>query len=608
MRQLFLLIIAVLGMAGPAAFAQQPVGNFDEALAAQYFQQGDWDKAALLYKKLLDASPSNNYYYDNWSTSLINLKRYDELAKEIKKLQRKRPNAINLAIDLGYALNEAGKADEAKKEWDNVVNALGPNEVLLDGAAAAFIRRGQPGYAIAAYRRGAAALGDPTAYSAEIIGIYAEAGNNSAMVEEFLAAVDNSPFASEGLRDLMQDAVQKDEVYDLLRKGLLRRIQQRPDQDQYSELLSWLFMQRKDFASAYAQMKALDKRRKEGGKQLVYLARVVSDAGDYALAETILNDVILLGNAAPYYYEANRQLLDLRYAKVTQSGKYTQADVDLLASEYEAYLAKNSLGNTASSDVALKLADIYAQYAGKPQTAIDLLKNLLLSRPPKPVEARAKLALGDYSLLTNDLWEATLYYGQVEKMYKDDILGSEAKFRNARLSFYRGEFEWAKAQLNVLKGSTTELIANDALQLATLIQDNLGLDSTEEPMRLYAEASFLIQQNLHSQARLKLDSIGGIYPSHSLSDEILMARGAMAFKERRYAEADSFYSAVVAKFGTDILGDDALFRSAELHDRYLDDPEGAKVRYEKLILNYPGSVYGVKARARFRSLRGDGGS
>jgi TolA-binding protein len=190
-------------------------------------------------------------------------------------------------------------------------------------------------------------------------------------------------------------------------------------------------------------------------------------------------------------------------------------------------------------------------------------------------------------------------------MFENAPLGHEAKFRNAKLSFYRGDFAWAEAQLNVLKSSTSELIANDAMQLALLIQENIGVDSNLKPLHLYAEADFLAFKGLYAAADQKLDSITREYPNHSLADEVLMLKASMAFKKKDYTQALAFYTKVYTDYSTDILADDALFKAAELEEQYLNAPDKAKELYEKLMLNYQGSVYVVEARNRFRKLRGD---
>ena len=189
-------------------------------------------------------------------------------------------------------------------------------------------------------------------------------------------------------------------------------------------------------------------------------------------------------------------------------------------------------------------------------------------------------------------------------MFEGDPLAHEAKFRNAKLAFYNGEFEWATAQLDVLKGSTSELIANDALQLSLLIQENT-VDSNDAPLRLYASAELMIFRNDFDNASKKLDSITSQYPGHSLEDDMWMLRAQMALKKRDYNGAFEFYEKVYTKYADDALADDALFKAAQLQEKFLNNPAKAKELYEKLITDYKGSVYGVEARNRFRILRGD---
>ena len=190
-------------------------------------------------------------------------------------------------------------------------------------------------------------------------------------------------------------------------------------------------------------------------------------------------------------------------------------------------------------------------------------------------------------------------------MFKDAPLGHEAKFRNAKLSFYRGDFEWAQAQLEVLKGSTSELIANDALQLSLEIQDNLGTDSTSVPLTLFAEADFLIFQNHLKEAEEKLDTINKQFPSNTLDDYILMERAEIALKKHDYPAALAQYEKVYTNYKDGIFADDALYKAAQVEENNVVDVEKAKALYEKLLVEYKGSVYAVEARTRFRILRGD---
>ena len=91
-----------------------------------------------------------------------------------------------------------------------------------------------------------------------------------------------------------------------------------------------------------------------------------------------------------------------------------------------------------------------------------------------------------------------MYYSQVEKDFKHEVIGQEAKFKKIKIDYYTGKFNWAQAQLNILKQSTSKLIANNAMELSLLISDNLNLDTTQLTLQIYANAELLIFQNKYN--------------------------------------------------------------------------------------------------------------
>ena len=173
------------------------------------------------------------------------------------------------------------------------------------------------------------------------------------------------------------------------------------------------------------------------------------------------------------------------------------------------------------------------------------------------------------------------------------------------MAFYTGDFKWAQAQLDVLKGSTSKLISNDAMALSILISDNVGWDSIEAPLLMYARADLLSFQNKDAQALQTLDSIGKLYPGHKLADEVLYKRYQIAMKQNKFQEAATYLEGIVNGYADDILGDDALFYLAELYELKLSDKNKAQELYKDVLTKYPGSLFTVEARRRYRLLRGD---
>ena len=305
------------------------------------------------------------------------------------------------------------------------------------------------------------------------------------------------------------------------------------------------------------------------------------------------------------YSIARSASLNARMRKIKETNTYTQQDIDTLVAQYTAYLDETGKnGNTITT--LRELAQLKAFYQNDLPSAIALLESVVeMPNLNQSAKARVKLDLGDYFLMKNEVWEATLLYSQVDKALKDDVLGEEARFRNAKLSYYIGDFEWAQSQLDVLKASTSELISNDAIDLSVFITDNYGLDTTTVPMEMFARAGLLLLQNQTLAATRTLDSINAALPNHVLDDDILFKRGQIALKKQDFKTAATYFETVAEKYKTEILADNAVFALAELYELNLNDKDKARALYQSIITDFAGSLIIVEARKRFRKLRGD---
>jgi len=242
-----------------------------------------------------------------------------------------------------------------------------------------------------------------------------------------------------------------------------------------------------------------------------------------------------------------------------------------------------------------------AYHLDQSSEAIELLLHAIELTQNKSQQSNLKLKLADIYLYNDEVWEATLLYSQVDKAMKEEPLGHEARFRNAQLRYFIGEFAWAETQLNVLKAATSKLIANDAMSLALIISDNLEYDDTGNELRRVARADYKIYQHKDDQALLILDSICA--NGNEISQPHALCRIAeIKEKRKEYALADSLYLQVVNGFPDSYMADDALMRAALLEDLQLKDKESAKKHYEQLIDQYPTSLYTAQAKKNFRKL------
>lgn len=249
---------------------------------------------------------------------------------------------------------------------------------------------------------------------------------------------------------------------------------------------------------------------------------------------------------------------------------------------------------------------LYGFYLDKKDPALVYLEEAVKTARTNPdLIAKCKLDMGDIYLLKNEPWESTLLYSQVEKEAKDQPIGYEAKLRNAKLSYYKGEFELAQSHLDILKMATSREIANDAMELSLLIQDNLALDTVGEAMKEYAAIEMLLFQNKNDEALQRLDQMKENYPKHSLIDEVLWLQAKIYIRQDKNEKAVEQLEKIVNNYSYDILSDDAHFVIAKLLEEKLNQKEKAMEMYQTHLAKYPGSIYAVEARKRFRALRGD---
>jgi len=581
----------------------------DQQLAAHYFQEAEYDKAAMYYEKLYNKKPSS-FYYGYLLKCLIEIKEYKEAEKLIKKHMKTEPGNAKFYIDLGDLYKVTGDETKSKKEFENAIKELTGDYQQAITIGYAFREKSEFDYALRAYEqaeKSAKGFYDLSQQKGEVLGLK---GDIRGMLEQYLAKLDKQPKEIATVQSLLATSVNFEEPnnarMEMLRTEILKRVQKNPDNDVYNEMLIWFYQSKGDYNSAFVQVKAFDKRNKDDGRTMYNFGRSCRDNDHFDIAIKAFEYLILeKGKDNPYYLDSKIELVDVLSKKVVNRGIYEQADLISLEKNYVETLAELKK-STSTINLMRGLAKLRAFYLHNAEGAEEILLEVVNMPGISPVvQAEAKLELADVLLIQGETWEASLYYYQVDLAFKQDVLGQEAKFKNAKISFYTGDFKWAQAQLDVLKTSTSKYIANDAMQLSLLITDNLGIDSVVEALKLYAEADLLVFQNRYDDALLKLDTLNGRHPWHSLKDEAQYVRYKINMKRQLYDKAAEDLQVILDNYATDILADDALFNMAELQHYYFKNTDKASELYKQLMFDFPGSSYVVDARKRFRQLRGE---
>ena len=587
--------------------AIQEKNRQNQRLGIQYYQTRDFEKALEIFSSLYPKDPSHvNYTY--YLYALLELREYKEAEKLTKKQVKAHPGQLQYQVDVGYIYIRSSETEKGNKVFNNVINDLPANINVIKQVANTFYSRSQTEYAIKAYKRGKELMKGEYTFDIELANMYERNGNYTEMVETFLDHLEEYPEARENVQNRLQTAMTRDidnALPDILRESLLVRYQKDPDEVYLNELLLWLSIQQKDFSFAFVQARSLDRRFSEDGYRVYEVAEMALSNNDFAAALESYQYILDKGVESPMYLSGLIGFLETRYQQISNNIRIEEKEMMELENSYNEALEEFGI-HQRTIQLLRDLAHIQAFHLNKETEAINnLLMAIEVPGPENIPRAQCKLELADIYLFQGEVWEATLLYSQVEKTYKNEPIGHMAKLKNARLTYYIGEFAWAKAQLDVLKSATSKLIANDALELSLLIADNTEADSSYAGLFLYSQAELLIYQNRYDEAFIKLDAITILEAWHPLLDEVLFKKSEIRIKQGRYEEADTLLMNLCTRYPDDILGDDALYTRARLHEEIFKDEQMAMNLYQQLLTNYPGSIYTIDTRKRFRYLRGD---
>lgn len=604
--QTLVFFLLLLVFAPSICFGQQlKLDTNTLQLANQYYRSQDYEKAAVLYQEIYNTSGSE-HYFNLFLDCLVELNQYQEAEDAIKKQLKRRNNDAMLYVQWGYLLKQQNLLDKADDKFDEAFKYLPNNKGDYIRLANAFLSRREYEYAQLVYQVGRNKLANES-FHYELARVYLYQRDYEHMFQEYLDLLKKEESNLGRVQSSMLTAFRMDvdnSLRDEFRTSLLRRIQQDPGVVAYNHLLIWLFIQEKRFSQALRQSIALDKRIGEGDAQIANLARIA--AGNDGVDEAIraYDYLIEKSPAGEFYTEAYQGKMQMIYHQFVNQPKQYRNSESIQAQFEKTFQVVGFRVETTS--LVIDYAHFLAFYQSEIEKASTLLKDqMALGKINGLQRDQLKNELADIQVLKDDLWEAILLYSQIIDANKNNQLGDEVKLKKARLGYYMGNLSWAQAQLDVLKASTSKLIANDALELSIFISNNTALDTTTIPMQLFAKADLYTFRNQDSLAWITLDSIETNYRYNSLLDDVYYRKANTLIKQGDFVQAAGFLEKIKTNFAYDLLGDDALFLLAELYEQKLNRIDDAADLYKLMLTQYPGSIYVAEARERYRRLRGD---
>ena len=569
-----------------------------EQEALNYFNNGEFEKALISYQKLYDANKSNSNYLLKIIEIHQQLEQYN-LAEELLLFQINRTSNPEFLVELGYNFQLKKEQEKANENYNQAVFKIDENPIYGFNVARRFEKHALIDYAATVYER-AMELRPETNFNIQLARIYGEQGKIEKMFMSYSDFIEKNPAYVLQSKRIFSEFISEngeDENNKLLRKVLLTKIQNQPN-ILWNQLLSWLFIQQRDYNKAFAQEKAIYKRQQETIIGITDLAAITTNEGRSEIAKEILTFIINNAFDLETVLKAHKDLIEL------ETNYALKKDYKIIDQKYKVLLEEFGM-IPQTIDFQISYANFQASYLDKADAAIVFLKESLKINASKFLQAKVKLKLGDILVFQEKFNEALIYFSQIQTSLKNSPISQEARFRVAKTSYYKGDFKWAESQLKILKSSTSQLIANDALDLKLLISDNKYEDSLQTALKLYAKADLLAFQNKTENAILLLDKILIEHKTESIIDQALYKQAQLFESKQLYEKAEANYLNMIANYREEILADDAYYALAELYLNHLNQPEKAKNLYEQIIFNHEDSIYFVEARKKYRALRGD---
>ncbi|TDQ28541.1 tetratricopeptide repeat protein [Tenacibaculum caenipelagi] len=564
-------------------------------IAENYFRNNEYEKAIQLYKELYNQSPYNTNYLKRLITCYQETEQFTTAENLLTQKLKEKPNLTYLHVILGYNFERQEKIDNANYHYQIAIKSIDKKTNYGSLIAGLFKNYNKLDFAIEVYQK--VMLNNPKAnYGFQLAQIYGEKGDFEQMFESYISLVDKNDNYLNNVKRYTGKYINDDSENEnniLFKKALLRKSISNP-KDIWNDLLAWLFITQKQYSKAFIQNKALLARNPDNLGKINELGEIALENKDYETAKKCFDIIIEKTNYPQDKFRAINN--NLKIAIATK-----QPNID----ERFNTIFKEYGINSKTLFTQIAYANYLTFTKNNPQKASLILKNALTFANSKFIKASIKLKLGDVLVYMGKFNTALIYFSQVQTQFKNHYLGQEARFKVAQTSYFKNDFKWAKAQLKILKGSATQLIANDAADLFLTISDNEPKDSISSGLKEYAKADLLAFQNKNDEAIAILNNIIITFKGQPIEDEALFKQAQLFIKKKQYDEAILNYARIIALDKNGIYVDDVYYHMAELYNNELNNPEKAKEYYQKIIFDHPSSIYLVDARKKYRKLRGD---
>jgi TolA-binding protein/Flp pilus assembly protein TadD len=601
MRYLLIIVFSIFCIT--AGVAQQFKVDKTPQLASQYFNGGQYAKAAELYRQLYTKTNISTYF-NSYITSLIRSENFKDAEKEVKRYMRKHPSQIHYYITLGQIFKAQKDNKKTEQYYNEALQKLKGDQGTTSTLVNTFINSQEFVWAQKALDIGKRKTSEVVFYYDQGR-LYRIMRNYDKMADVFLKWLKTDKTRLSIIQSYFNSAMADlsgDETAKLLQEKVQNAANSDPSYLPYKRLQIWIYINRKQFEKAYDALTSLNAETNKESSQIFTLARSARQIKQFDIARKAYQYLIATGKTTSYYRASWLQMIDMEFERIESMSAPTSEVVQPFI-EMADKAIENLKINHQTYKVAIQRAHVLAFYLHQTEEAIKSLEELMKVRQLNTVmRAEAKIEMADIYSINSDPWQATLYYSQAIDLSRNHPMADQAKWKKARLGFLIGDFAWAKAQLDAIKGSTSKLTSNDAIDLAMLIGANSNLDTTDVALKNFARIEYYIFKRQEVPALQSIDTLLTNFTDHSLADEALYRKAQILIRQHKYTDAVTALKRISDQYSSGILADDAMFMIGKLYEDQLKQPAEAKTWFRNLILRYPSSAYANEARKKYQDL------
>lgn len=582
------------------------------ALAESYENSGDLEKAVKIYEELYEFDQNNNFYFESLNRAYVGLKNYAASVNLIENEITRRSKEINLYGLLGSTYYLMGNEEKAFSTWDKPFSLIEPNPITIRVIANYAIQRRAFEKAIDIYLKGKNITSDGNIFSNDLAQLYSITMQYEKATEEYCSILSADPLQLQTIQTKILANVNKPNAL----KASIPVVEKYLNDDNlsFSYLLARLYIENKEFDKAYEIYLDIDKKQSENGYELYRYAEFLFKEAQYSLSRNVYRSIMELFPNSPLITSAK-----LGYAKTLEAilmedftkqlplwkpyfikYPYESDDIEETIDAFNEVvrLYKNS---EAAYEALLRIGMIKFYLQDNQIEAKQYLNKIIEETRMGVSITGAYSRLGEIALLNGDLTEAEKNYSQITILANVDIqIINDAKYKLARIKLYLGKIAQAKKLLADVMINLKDNNANDALELSLLLNTSKN-DSSN--LMLFANAEFLADQKKFNEAGKKYKLLANnpqVFILHSVAS---LRMAEMELAQDNYPRTIELLEKVFEEGEKNIYSDKALYLLGDIYQYGIGDNTKAVEMYEKLLIEFPISIYIDDARFEIIKLK-----